>query len=82
MSSPPKPASPWAVKTVHEGKEQGLPVEKIRQKLVLEGVEPEVIDTVVSECEAGEEGSVVSDHHPVVASSPPTSPQRRQLSAR
>lgn len=81
MSSPPKPASPWAVKLVHEGKEQGLPVEKIRQKLVLEGVEPEVINTVVSEAEMGGEGSVVLDE-PIAPSSPPTSPQRRQLSAR
>lgn len=79
MSSPPKPASPWAVKIAHEGREQGLPVEKIRQKLVLEGLEPELIDTVLHSKDAA---SIKSEEDPIEASSPPTSPQRRQLSSR
>lgn len=79
MSSPPKPASPWAVKLVHEGKELGLPNGMIRQKLVLEGLEPELINAVLKGNGIGE----ISEGEGYVApSSPPTSPQRRQLSAR
>ena len=77
MSSPSKPASPWAVKIANEGKEQGVPVEKIRQKLVLEGLEPDLINGVL-------QGSGVDtrrEEH-IEPSSPSTSPQRRQLSAR
>lgn len=49
MTSPQtKPASPWAVKIANEGKEQGLPLHKIRQKLVLEGLEPDQIDDVLN----------------------------------
>ncbi|CBN79791.1 expressed unknown protein [Ectocarpus siliculosus] len=76
MASPGKAAAPWAVKLVHDGKEQGVPAEKIRQKLVLEGLEPDLIDGVV------EAGSLSAKLHTIEPSSPCTSPQRRQLSAR
>ncbi|CAM9707955.1 unnamed protein product [Ectocarpus sp. 12 AP-2014] len=76
MASPGKAAAPWAVKLVHDGKEQGVPAEKIRQKLVLEGLEPDLIDGVV------EAGSLWAKLHTIEPSSPCTSPQRRQLSAR
>lgn len=76
MASPGKTAAPWAVKLVHDGKEQGVPAEKIRQKLVLEGLEPDLIDGVV------EAGSLSGKPHTIEPSSPCTSPQRRQLSAR
>lgn len=73
MASPAKPAAPWVVKLTHEAVEQGLPTDKIRQKLVLEGAEPNVIDLVLD------------GHSPIssqIEPSSPTSPQRRQLSAR
>ena len=79
MTSPPKPASPWAVKLANEGKEQGVPVEKIRQKLVLEGLEPDLINVVLKGSGTG--GDVGPEEH-VAPSSPSTSPQRQQLSAR
>lgn len=79
MSSPPKPASPWAVKIANEGKEQGVPVEKIRQKLVLEGLEPDLINVVLKGSGAG--GDFGPEEH-IEPSSPSTSPQRQQLSAR
>lgn len=77
MTSPSKPASPWAVKLAKERKEQGLPLEKIRQTLVLEGLEPELINSVVK----GDGGYLGEEGH-VKPISPPASPQRRQLSAR
>eukprot|EP00752_Nemacystus_decipiens_P007476 g6679.t1 len=65
------------VKLTHEAVEQGLPTEKIRQKLVLEGAEPDVIDLVLH----GHQGqSPISSQ--IEPSPPCTSPQRRQLSAR
>lgn len=77
MSSPVKPAAPWAVKFTHEGQMQGLPADKIRQKLVLEGAEPEVIDTLLmAEHVAGSP----PDAEVIKPSSP--SPQRRSLSTR
>lgn len=65
------------VKLTHEAVEQGLPTEKIRQKLVLEGAEPDAIDLVLH----GQQGMspIAAQTEP---SSPCTSPQRRQLSAR
>lgn len=77
MSSPPKLASPWAVKLVHQGKNLGLPVGLIRQKLVLEGLEPTLINSVLSSSDY-----MGADEEHIEPSSPPTSPQRRQLSAR
>lgn len=47
MSSPSKVCQPWAVKLAGESKRQGLPDEKIRQKLVLEGLEPEFINPIL-----------------------------------
>eukprot|EP00903_Cladosiphon_okamuranus_P013030 g12158.t1 len=78
MASPVKPAAPWVVKLTHEAVEQGLPAEKIRQKLVLEGAEPDVIDHLL----LGQGESPVSISPPIEPSSPCASPQRRQLSAR
>ncbi|CAN0009630.1 unnamed protein product [Ascophyllum nodosum] len=79
MSSPlTKPASPWAVKIAQEGKDQGLPHKKIRQKLVLQGLEPELIDNVLN----GDMDSSGRDQGPLEPSSPPTSPMRRQVSTR
>lgn len=63
------------LKLTHEAVEQGLPTEKIRQKLVLEGAEPGVIDLVLANGQS-------TTSAPVEPSSPCTSPQRRQLSAR
>ena len=67
------------MKLANEGKEQGVPVEKIRQKLVLEGLEPDLINVVLKGSGAG--GDVGPEEH-IEPSSPSTSPQRRQLSAR
>jgi len=76
MASPGKPAAPWAVKFTHEGQMQGLPTDKIRQKLVLDGAAPEVIDTLLMAEHVV--GSPVAEA--IKPSSP--SPQRRSLSAR
>lgn len=65
------------VKLTHEAVVQGLPTEKIRQKLVLEGAEPDVIDLVLDG-----QGAQPPISGPIEPSSPCTSPQRRQLSAR
>lgn len=88
-----KPGAPWAVKLVHESKEQGLSPERIRQKLVHEGLEPEKIDSVLetlapplsptgtttttAACDATDDCSSSPARLPAVSS-----PQRRQLSVR
>lgn len=74
--SPSKPPHPWAVKIVDEGIRQGLPVEKIRQRLVLEGLEPELITPVLNRT-----ATSASTDSSVTLAFPP-SPLRRQISAR
>lgn len=76
MCSPGSGKAPWATKLAHEGKERGLPDDKIRQRLVLEGLEPDLIDSVLAD-DAGQTHGVT-----IQPSAPCTSPQRRQLSAR
>ncbi|CAM9606989.1 unnamed protein product, partial [Hapterophycus canaliculatus] len=76
MSSPGLGKAPWATKLAHEGKRRGLPDDKIRQKLVLEGLEPDLIDGVLAD-DARQAHDVT-----IQPSAPCTSPQRRQLSAR
>lgn len=75
MASPGKPAAPWVVKLTHDAVEQGLPTDKIRRKLVLEGAEPDEIDLVLAH-------GLESPIYQIEPSPPCTSPQRRQLSAR
>ncbi|CAM9979290.1 unnamed protein product [Scytosiphon promiscuus] len=76
MSSPGSGKAPWATKLAHEGKERGLPDEKIRQRLVLEGLEPELIDGILADHDGQTHGMTIQP------SAPCSSPQRRQLSAR
>lgn len=81
-----KPGAPWAVKLVHEGKEQGLSPEKIRQKLVREGLELEKIDSVLGPSSAAPLSPITAVSATDEPSSPSflavTSPQHRQLSSR
>ncbi|CAM9355955.1 unnamed protein product [Pylaiella littoralis] len=86
VGSPMKPGAPWAVKLVHEGKEQGLSPEKIRQKLVREGLELEKIDSVLGPSSAAALSPITAVSATDEPSSPSflavTSPQHRQLSSR